>query len=166
MIRRVAFKKALFGGVLGALAWEAMVRVLIMLGMPMFDIVRVLGMMVVGDDAQVWQWWPAGAAMHSVVGTMWAMFYAYFFWSLVDTRPILQGILFSLFPALLAGLVMIPQMDLMLNGAQPTFGVFAIGVGWEGPVSIVLGHLIYGAVLGYFYIRPVGYPVGKRIVYG
>ena len=166
MIRRVAFKKALLGGVLGALAWEAAIRLLAWLGVPMFDVVRVLGMMHQGPDTEFWVWWPLGIAMHSAVGAMWAMFYAYFFWSLVDTRPILQGLLFSVLPAILAGLIMIPQMDLMLNGTLPHFGIFAIGLGLAGPVSVVLGHMIYGAVLGSMYVRPVGYPAGKRIVYG
>jgi hypothetical protein len=166
MIRRVAFKKALLGGVLGALAWEAAARVLVLFEVPMFDIVRILGTMLCGEDAPFWQWWPVGAAMHGAVGAMWAMFYAYFFWSLVDTRPILQGILFSFLPAALAGLVMIPQMDLMLNGTHPPLGVFARGLGVGGPVSVVVGHMIYGAILGSLYVRPVGYAVGKRMVYG
>ena len=166
MIRRVAFKKAFLGGVLGALAWEAAVRVLILFGLPMFDIVRTLGIMVSGEDALFWQWWAAGAAMHSAVGAVWAIFYAYFFWSLVDARPVLQGLLFSFLPAVLAGLIMIPQMDLMLADTHTRLGVFAIGVGMDGPISVVVGHMIYGAILGSIYVRPVGYPVGKRMVYG
>jgi hypothetical protein len=78
----------------------------------------------------------------------------------------LQGILFSFLPAALAGLVMIPQMDLMLNGTHPPLGVFARGLGVGGPVSVVVGHMIYGAILGSLYVRPVGYAVGKRMVYG
>ena len=166
MVRRVAFKKALLGGVLGALAWEAALRLLILFGLPMFDIVRILGTMLCGDDAPVGQWWPVGVAMHSSVGAMWAMFYAYFFWSLVDARPVFQGVLFSFLPAALAGLIMIPQMDLMLNGTHPHLGVFAIGIGTAGPVSVIVGHMIYGSILGSIYVRPVGYAVGKRIVYG
>ena len=80
-----------------------------------------------------------------------------------DIPPFLQGIVFSLFPALLAGLIMIPQMDLMLDGQLPKFGVFAAGIGWGGPVAIIAGHLVYGAVMGSIYTHPVGYPVGKRI---
>ena len=166
MIRRVAFKKALIGGALGALAWEVVIRLTILAGLPMFDLVRILGTLVFGERAAVWLWWPAGMAMHALVGAVWAVFYAYFFWSLFNIRPQIQGLLFALLPTLLAGLIMVPQMDLMLNGAYPPFRVFAIGIGIVGPASLILGHLIYGAVLGSIYIRPVGYPVGKRIVYG
>jgi hypothetical protein len=166
MIRRVAFKKAIVAGVAGAAAWEAAVRVLILLGLPMFDLVRVLGTMVFGAGAPVWQWWPVGMAMHAAVGAIWAIFYAYFFWSFFDLPATLQGVVFSIFPALLAGLIMIPQMDLMLNGAHSPLRIFAIGVGILGPVSVFLGHLIYGAVMGSIYVRPVGYRVGSRMIYG
>jgi len=166
MIRRVAFRKAVTGGALGALAWEIAVRVLVFAGLPMFDVVNVLGTLAFGVHAPAWQWWPAGMAMHALVGSMWAVFYAYFFWSMLDVHPIVQGVAFTLLPMLLAGLIMVPQMDLMLNGAYPPFRIFATGIGILGPVSIILGHLIYGAVLGSIYVKPVGYPVGKKIVYG
>ena len=166
MIRRVAFRKAVIGGALGALAWEGVTRLLVLAGLPVFDIVRVLGLLAFGPDVPVWKWWPAGLVMHLIVGCVWAIFYAYFFWSLFDTRPIFQGILFSVLPALLAGVIMVPQMDLMLDGAHPPLRVFALGIGALGPVSIITGHVIYGAVLGSFYVRPVGYPVGKHIAYG
>ena len=165
MIRRVAFGKAVFAGATGALAWEVTLRVLILAGVPLFDLVYILGTMVTGRT-RPWQWWPIGMALHATVGAIWSIFYAYFFWSTFDLSPPMQGLIFSLGPTILAGLIMVPQMDLMLNGASPPFRVFAIGIGMLGPVSILLGHLIYGVVLGSIYVRPVGYSVGKRIVYG
>jgi hypothetical protein len=167
MIRRVAFKKAALAGALGACAWEAAGRALGVAGVPVLDLVRVLGTMAVGD-VPWWQWWPVGMAHHLLVGVIWAVFYAYFFWSFFDLRPALQGMIFSLLPAVLAGLIMIPQMDLMRAGTHggqlPSYGVFAFRLGFWGPASIVLGHLIYGAVMGSLYTRPVGYPVGRRAV--
>ncbi|HYJ90725.1 MAG TPA: hypothetical protein VEV84_05410 [Pyrinomonadaceae bacterium] len=167
MIRRVAFGKAVIAGVAGAGAWEGAVRLLIWFGLPMFDIVRILSMMIVGRGAPIWEWWPVGIAMHAMIGAIWAIFYAYFFWSFFDLNPTVQGLLFSLLPALLAGLIMIPQMDFMLNGQHPPLRVFAIGIGVLGPVSVVIGHLIYGLVMGSIYVRPVGYRVGRhKIQYG
>ena len=163
MIRRVAFKKAGLAGASGALAWELAVRVLLFFGIPACDLVRVLGTLAVGPDRGFLASWTAGIVIHLIVGVIWAIFYAYFFWSAFDIPPFLQGIVFSLFPALLAGLIMIPQMDLMLDGQLPKFGVFAAGIGWGGPVAIIAGHLVYGAVMGSIYTHPVGYPVGKRI---
>src|ERR1041385_656602 len=107
MIRRVAFGKAILAGAVGALAWEAVVRLLILLALPLFDLVFT---MVLGET-RPWFWWPVGLALHATVGAIWAIFYAYFFWSTYDWRPVFQGLVFSLGPATLAGLIMVPQMS-------------------------------------------------------
>jgi hypothetical protein len=167
MIRRVAFRKAVLAGATGAVAWELAVRVLLLLGFPLFDLVFTLGTMMTGET-RPWIWWPVGLAMHATVGAIWAIFYAYFFWSTYDFRPVLQGLVFSLGPAALAGLIMVPQMSFMhpwiLEGKLPPTGVFALKQGWGGPAGIVIGHLVYGAVMGALYVKPVGYRVGRRIV--
>jgi hypothetical protein len=79
-----------------------------------------------------------------------------------------QGLVFSIGPAVLAGLIMVPQMGymhpLILHGTLPVPGVFATNVGWGGPAGILIGHLIYGAVMGSLYVKPVGYPVGRRVL--
>jgi hypothetical protein len=165
MIRRVAFRKAVLAGVAGASAWEAVVRLLVWTGIPMFDIVRTLGMMMFGRGAEMWQWWPLGMATHALVGAIWAVFYAYFFWSYYDFPPILQGLFFSILPMVLAGVVMVPQMDFMLDGKSSKLHAFASGIGWTGPLTVISGHLIYGIVMGAIYTRPVGYPVGQRIAW-
>jgi hypothetical protein len=165
MIRRVAFGKAVLAGALGALAWEVVLRLLIWLGLPLFDLVHVLGTMVL-DDARTWQWRLAGISLHAAVGAIWAIFYAYFVWSTFDWPPVVQGLAFSLGPAALAGLIMIPQMGLMnpliLQGEMPYPGVFAIKLGWGGPFAVFLGHFIYGVTMGSLYTRPVGYAAGRR----
>jgi hypothetical protein len=165
MIRRVAFGKAIGAGVAGALAWELVVRPLLWLGVPLFDLVHTLGTMVCGG-APAWQWWPAGMCLHAAVGAIWAIFYAYFFWTTLDWPPTLQGLAFSPGPAFLAGLVMVPQMGLMhalvLRGEMPAPGVFGWNLGWGGPAGIVLGHLVYGVVMGSLYTRPVGQKVMRR----
>jgi hypothetical protein len=61
MIRRVAFKKAFLGGVIRVLAWEVTIRVRILLGLPMFDIVLILGTLLCRGGALFWQWWGAPA---------------------------------------------------------------------------------------------------------
>ena len=123
MIRKVAYRKAIAAGALGAAAWEIVVRALIAAGLPMFDLVHALGTLLLGAGPQGWQWWTVGMLMHALVGAIWAVFYAYFFWSLFERPPIVQGMVFSLLPTLLAGLIMVPQMDLMnervLSGAAP-----------------------------------------------
>jgi hypothetical protein len=169
MIRRVAFGKAILAGTTGALAWEVVARVLIVVGVPLGDLVRFLGTMIVGDTSPL-IWWPIGLALHASVGAVWAIFYAYFFWSTFDWPPPLQGLVFSSIPIVLAGLVMLPQMALMhplvLRGEIPGPGLFSFGIGWGGPAAIVLGHLIYGVVIGSLYTRPIGYRVSRRLADG
>lgn len=159
MIRRVAFPKAIAGGLAGAAAWELVIRLLRVAGVPLGDLVHLLGTMLVGQ-APAGLWWPAGMALHLGVGAVWAIFYAYFFWSTFDWRPPLQGLAFSFIPILLAGLVMLPQLGwmhpLVLRGELSRPGLFDIGEGWGGPAGIILGHLIYGLALGALYTRPVG----------
>jgi hypothetical protein len=165
MIRRVAFPKAILAGVAGAAAWEGIARLLLLAGLPLFDLVRVLGTLVLGQ-AGGWQWWPIGILLHLSVGAIWAIFYAYFFWSTLNWRPLWQGVVFSFGPAILAGFIMVPQMSFMhpfvIGGEMPGFGPFAVNFGWGGPAGIIFGHLIYGATMGALYTRPVGYAVARR----
>jgi hypothetical protein len=158
----VAFGKAIVAGAIGAFVWEVVVRVLILVGLPLFDLVFILGTMVFAD-VNPWLWWPIGIAMHATVGAIWAIFYAYFFWSTFDLHPVAQGLLFSL-----AGLIMVPQMSFMhaliLEGKLLPSGLFGVRLGWGGPAGIVIGHLVYGAVMGGLYVKPVGYKVGRRVL--
>src|SRR5437763_15173247 len=110
MLRIVAYRKAILAGAIGALAWEAAVRILALLGVPVFDLVRQLGTLPFPHGSPV-QWWPAGSAVHLVVGVAWALFYAYFFWARLRWPPPLQGLTFALIPALLATFVVIPQLQ-------------------------------------------------------
>lgn len=163
MIRVVSYWKAVLAGVAGAFAWEIVARLLILAGVPMYDMVRLLGTLLV-DDAHGWHWWPVGMAMHAVIGAVWAIFYAYFFWSVLRLRPALQGLVFAAIPALLAILIVRPQLELM-HAVTPRFpwsGLFGLSDGWIGPLSIIVEHAVYGLVLGAIYVRPVGNRVGTE----
>src|SRR5829696_2500626 len=103
MLRRVAFAKAVVAGAAGALAWEVVARLLIWSGVPLFDLVRLLGTLFLGTRAPAWAWWLLGILLHASVGAIWAIFYAYFFWSNYNWKPWVQGVVFSLLPAALAG---------------------------------------------------------------
>jgi hypothetical protein len=161
MIRRVPFTKAIYAGCIGAAAWELVARGLVLAGVPVFDLVRTLGTLILGEQAPAWKWWPAGMVMHLSVGAVWAIFYAYFVWSTFHIRPAYQGLIFSLLPAALAGHVMVPQLDLMREFAPERLGMFAVSIGWGGPFMIILGHLLYGYVLGSLYTHPVGYAADR-----
>ncbi len=164
MIRQVAYRKALFAGTVGALAWELAARPMIAAGLPVSDVVHLLGTVFFPHGA-AWQWWLTGMALHLLVGALWASFYAYFFWALLPWRPALQGLAFSFIPMTLAIFAMRPQLELMNplvhQGLLPFSGLFGTAAGWAEPLSIAAGHVIWGLSLGAMYTRPVGRPVGK-----
>jgi beta-glucosidase/6-phospho-beta-glucosidase/beta-galactosidase len=158
MIRVVHLRKAALAGVAGAVAWEIAIRAVQLAGLDLFDLVQLLGTLVF-PDGPVIAWWTAGMLLHAVVGALWAVFYAYFFWSVLNWRPVAQGMLFSLLPTTLALLIAFPQLEMMhLASSTAQFRPMAIisGVTWPDAAGLVLGHLVYGAVLGALYTHPVG----------
>jgi beta-glucosidase/6-phospho-beta-glucosidase/beta-galactosidase len=163
VIRIVSLRKAILAGAAGAIAWEAMLRLLALAGLPLVDIVRGLGLLV-APDAGAWAWWSAGMALHLLVGVIWAVFYAYFAWSVLALRPVWQGLVFSLAPLVLAMAVVYPQVAVMQSPERVLHvspWTLMAQVGWDERAGILLGHLVYGAVMGALYTHPVGYPAGK-----
>jgi beta-glucosidase/6-phospho-beta-glucosidase/beta-galactosidase len=165
MIRIVSYKKAILAGIAASVAWELLLRPLLLAGVPTVDIVRMLGLAVI-PHGPAWAWWMAGMALHVVVGVIWAVFYAYFFWSVMALRPLWQGLLFSLVPTVLATSVVYPQLSVMHAATAVVqvdpWQLFA-AVSWGERRGLLLGHLIYGAVLGVIYTHPVGYPAARPI---
>jgi beta-glucosidase/6-phospho-beta-glucosidase/beta-galactosidase len=163
MIRIVSLSKAAAAGVAGAVAWELVMRSLATAGLPLFDIVRELGT-IAFPHGPVVAWWSLGMASHALVGALWAIFYAYFFWSRFEWPPALQGLVFSLFPAMLALAIMVPQLAAM-HAPQAVLRfdpiAYLASLGWRQPAGLLLGHLIFGLAMGSVYRRPVGYPAGQ-----
>lgn len=164
MLRIVAFRKAILAGAVGALVWEVVLRALMLLGLPSFDIVRELGMLLFPHGGAV-EWWPAGMAAHALVGAAWALFYAYFFWARLDWPPILQGLVFAALPAALAALIIYPQLQLMhlhQDIAQLDWRIFFAGFEQTKLGGLLLGHALFGLTVGAIYTHPVGYPSNSR----
>jgi len=168
MLRVVAFRKAILAGALGALAWELVLRSLIALGLPLHDMTQMLGTLFTPAVAAP-TWWFVGTALHAGVGAVWAIFYAYFVWSVFRWPPLVQGMVFALGPAVLSLLIMHPQLELMhpmyLSGEMARGGFLGLHHGWGEPTGEVLGHLVYGAVLGALYTHPVGYKTARRLAH-
>jgi beta-glucosidase/6-phospho-beta-glucosidase/beta-galactosidase len=164
VIRLISYRKAILAGMAGALAWEALARLMILAGLPFYDVVRLLGALAPNPDHGL-LWWPIGLAIHLMAGALWAIFYAYFFWSVLQRPPVQQGLAFSVGPALLTIFIVHPQLQLMQSAAYPPAGysgLFGLSGGWAGPLTILVAHAVYGSVMGALYTRPVGAPVGER----
>ena len=93
------------------------------------------------------------------VGAIGAIFYAYFFYALLPWRPVVQGLAFGLLAAVPVTVAVYPLLIVMhasADVAQMNLMGFGHMLGWRERWGLVLGHLIYGAVLGALYTRPVG----------
>ena len=159
MLRVVAFRKAIAAGAAGAVVWEAALRLLALLGLPSFDLVRELGTLAFPRGGAA-EWWPAGMAAHATVGAAWALFYAYFFWARFRWPPVLQGLAFAALPAMLAALIVYPQLQLMhlrQDMVQLDWHEFLTGLEQTRLTGLLAGHALFGLTVGALYTHPVGY---------
>ncbi|OGU74699.1 MAG: hypothetical protein A3H45_13335 [Ignavibacteria bacterium RIFCSPLOWO2_02_FULL_55_14] len=129
--------KTLLAGIIATVAMTVLTFVAPMMGMPEMDIPRMLssfmGMPVV-----------AGWLAHFMIGTGFAVAYAYILVSRIPGSPFVKGAMFGLVPWVLAQVMVNPIM-----GA----GVFALST--PAPMLMVvgslMGHVVYGGVLGAVY---------------
>jgi beta-glucosidase/6-phospho-beta-glucosidase/beta-galactosidase len=163
LLRVVSFRKAILAGAAGALAWEVSVRILALVGLPIFDMARELGTLAVPHGGMT-QWWPVGMAAHALSGAGWALFYAYFFWARYRWPPPMQGLVFSAFPATLAIVIVVPQLRVMhLDGpvADIDWRTFAFALSASEIAGLLIGHALFGLTIGAIYTHPVGYPANR-----
>ncbi|HEU4957798.1 MAG TPA: family 1 glycosylhydrolase [Sphingomicrobium sp.] len=164
MIRVVSLRKASVAGVCGALVWTAALRGLDLLGLPSFDIVKELGTLAFAPDEPL-RWGAVGLVAHGLVGICWALVYAYFFWSRVNLRPALQGLAFSTIPALLALFILHPQLQLMhlrQDVVTVTWETVLPSLSLSQLTGLLIGHAIFGLVVGAIYTHPVGYRADSK----
>lgn len=164
MIRVISIRKAVGAGAAGAVAWEVLMRSLALAGLPLVDMVKTLGTVFAPADT-AWAWWGLGLVLHIGVGALGAIFYAYFFWSLRPWRPALQGLAFGLVGAVVVTLAVYPLLLVMHAPGvmlQATLWGLQRMVTWRERAGLLLGHVVYGLILGSLYTRPVGYPVARQ----
>jgi beta-glucosidase/6-phospho-beta-glucosidase/beta-galactosidase len=129
------------------------------MGLPSFDIVKALGTLAFASDDPL-GWGAVGLAAHGFVGICWALVYAYFFWSRVSWPPALQGLAFSIVPAMLALFIVNPQFQLMhlhQHAVPLTWETVLPSISLAELGGLLLGHAIFGLTVGAIYTRPVGY---------
>jgi Family of unknown function (DUF6789) len=108
------------------------------------DIPAMLGSLFGGDITIGW-------IMHFMIGTILSINYGLIFYSNVNINPLwARGALFGLLPWFMAQLFVMPMMSVM-NGMSFSSGLFSGSIMMA--MASLVGHLIYGAVLGSIY-RP------------
>ena len=125
--------KALLAGLAGTAAMTMLMLMAPRMGMPPMNIGAMLGSVMGGNVALGW-------AAHFMIGTALAVGYAALFASRLPGPPAVRGAIFSLIPWLMAQLIVMPMMGLGLFSGS----VLAAG-------GSLMGHLLYGALLGLLY---------------
>jgi uncharacterized protein DUF6789 len=133
----------------GLIAWVVFTLVLYMaplMGVPRMDLPAMLGGMF-GLNSLALGW-----VMHLMIGVVLALIYAYWFVDVAGGAPWVRGLRFGVLPWLammIAIAPMLPVLNPMLAKMPP--GVFLANLGIMAAMGSLLGHLIWGAVLGTVY---------------
>lgn len=125
--------KATAAGLAGTVAMTVLMLLAPMMGMPPMNIGEMLGSMMGGITALGW-------AAHFMIGAVLAVIYAAAFAQRLPGPAAARGMLFGLAPWLLAQTVVMPMM-----GSGLFSGSMVVAAG------SLMGHLVYGAVLGTVY---------------
>ena len=140
--------RLLLGGLVGTLVMTAMMYVVApMMGLKM-DIAQMLGSML-GNN-----WW-AGMMMHFVNGTIiFPLIYAYLLYRWLPGGPVVKGTTWGIVLWFLAQAIVMP----MMGG-----GFFSMNMGgMMAVVGSLIGHLLYGSILGAIGGAPAVAPVAAR----
>ncbi len=130
---RLDWTRAIGGGLVATAAMTALMLTAPAMGLPPMNVGAMLGAVMGGSLALGWM-------AHAAAGVALAVAYAALFAARLPGPGALRGALYALLPWIAAQLVVMPMM-----GAGPFGGSFAAAAG------SLMGHLLYGAVLGGIY---------------
>ncbi len=141
---------AILGGFLGTLAFSVLMFASPMMGLPPMDLPTILGTMFTTNMSLAFA---VGLVMHFFVGSVvLALVYAYFFRDALRGPSGLRGATYAFGVWVVAMAVVFPMMDivhpLVVSGMMKGPGFFASSMGPMVAVGVLIGHLVYGAVLG------------------
>lgn len=138
-------KRAVIGGFSGTVAMTALMLMAPKMGLPPMNVGEMLGSVMGGSVVLGWM-------AHFVVGTVLALGYGLVFEHRLPGPSALRGAIFAVGPWLMAQLVVMPMM-----GAGAFSGSMLAAGG------SLMGHLVYGAVLGAIYGLRYAVPVHTRV---
>ena len=125
--------KAALAGLVGTVVMTGLMLMAPKMGMPPMNIGAMLGSVMGGNVALGW-------AAHFMIGVVLALGYAAFFASRLPGPSAVRGALYSLLPWLMAQVVVMPMMGMgFFSGSMIAAG------------GSLMGHLVYGLVLGLVY---------------
>jgi len=130
---KVNVPRLVVAGVAGTLMMTAVMLMAPMMGIPPMNVGQMLGSVMGGNIALGW-------AAHFMTGIVLAGIYAALFVGRLPGPAAVRGMIYSLLPWLLTQLAVMPMMG---NGPFSGSALMAGGS--------LMGHLVYGAVLGGVY---------------
>lgn len=132
--------KAVMAGLAGTVMMTVLMLMAPRMGMPPMNIGAMLGSVMGGNVALGWM-------AHFVIGVVLAVGYAAVFAGRLPGPAVVRGALFSLLPWLMAQVVVMPMMGMgLFSGSMIAAG------------GSLMGHLVYGIVLGLVYGSPSSSP--------
>ena len=136
--------RAMLAGLAATLAMTMMMYAAPLMGMPKMDIAAMLGSLVNGGEMPApmsGPWW-MGMMMHFVHGVViFPLLYAYLLYRVLPGSDWVRGMLWGVILWLVAQMMVMPMMGMGFFSSaapQPTMAV----------LGSLMGHLIYGAILG------------------
>lgn len=142
-MKNISIPKVITSGILATSAMTVLTFVAPRMGMPEMNIPKMLSM-TMGLPLI------AGWLAHFMIGIVLAFMYAVIFYKVLPGINAVKGMLFSLIPWLMAQLLVMPMMSLM-NGMSFTSGLFSGSMLMAA--GSLMGHLVYGLVLGAMYFQ-------------
>ncbi len=132
--------RAILGGFVGTIVLTMLMYIAApMMGIPKMDIAAMLGSVLGG--------WTMGMVIHFVNGVvLFPLIYVFVLYSKLRGTPAIKGILWGATLWLVAGLVVMPMMGAGLFGTA--------NGGMMAAAASLIGHLVYGALLGAIAGRP------------
>jgi len=134
-------KKSILAGTAGTIAMTIFATMAPVMGMPEMNIPKMLAG-TMGISVAI------GWVAHFMIGIVLALIYGKFFSNRLPGSYLLRGMLFSIIPWIMAQLMVMPMMAVM-NNLPFTSGIFSGSLIMS--LGSLLGHLVFGAVLGFTY---------------
>jgi len=125
--------RAIVGGLAGTAAMTMLMTMAPAMGLPPMSVPAMLGSVMGGSIVLGW-------AAHFMIGVVLALGYAALFAARLPGHAVARGAIYSLLPWLMAQLAVMPMMGM---------GLFAGSM--LAAAGSLMGHLLYGAVLGAVY---------------
>jgi uncharacterized membrane protein YagU involved in acid resistance len=142
-------RKLFAAGFAATVLMTALMYMAPLMGMPKMDIATMLGTMFLASPAPAF--W-LGLMIHLMMGTVLFPAIYHFLFQPGSGNGSGRGLLFGLLLWAAANFMVMPTMGaihpMVKSGMMPAPGILILHLGVMAPVGSLLGHLVYGALLG------------------